>query len=156
MSRLVQSTLVPETADAWLALLRDESRIVTLASNAPTLTLRLLTAPDTTWVRHELVHGFFRTSWTSRLEKLDTQAGVLVASLDGALFASFRHEMRWESTAEGLIVRSDLWWEGARPSLESILSQALVRFPSVPGQAPRFADKATVRMVIDARALGAA
>jgi len=156
MSRLVQSTLVPETADAWLALLREESRIVTLASNAPTLTLRLLPGPDATWVRHELMHGFFRTSWTSRLEKLDPQAGVLVAQAEGTLFSSFRHEMRWETSAEGLVVRSDLWWEGARPSLEGILSQALVRFPSAPGQAPRFADKATVRMVIDARALGAA
>lgn len=156
MPRLVQSTLVPGSASAWLDVLREESRTVALASAAPTLTLRLLPGHDAIWTRHELVHGFFRTSWTCRVETLDEASGVFLAKVEGTIFSAFRHEMRWETTAEGLIVRSDVSWEGARPSLEQILSQSLVRFPLPAGQAPAFADSPTRRMILDDRAFGAA
>jgi len=156
MPRLVQSTLVPGTAQAWLDLLREESRTVALASSAPTLTLRILPGHDASWVRHELVYGFFRTSWTSRIDQLDEAAGILVAQVEGTIFSSFRHEMQWETTTEGLVVRSDLAFEGARPSLEQLLSQSLVRFPVPEGQVPAFAESPTRRMILDDRAFGAA
>ncbi|MCB9496212.1 MAG: hypothetical protein H6686_04910 [Fibrobacteria bacterium] len=156
MPRLVQSTLVQGSPESWLELLRDESCIIPLASSAPTLSLRLLFGHDNLWARHDLVHGFFRTSWTSRVERLDPTDGVLVTQLNAALFASFRHEMRWESSGEGLVVRSDIMWEGGRPSLESLLSQAILRFPLSETEAPRLADSPTRRMTLDTRSFGAA
>lgn len=107
-------------------------------------------------MRHELLSGFFRTSWTSRIELLDESAGRLVAQAEGNIFVRFRHEMNWESTAEGVVIRSDLAWEGARPSLEQILNLAVLRFPLAPGQTPSFADSPTRRMVIGGQAFNAA
>jgi len=156
MPRLIQSTLVPGTAQAWLDLLHGEARTIPLASSVPTLSMRILAGHDASWVRHELMFGLFRTSWTSRIELFDREAGHLVAQVEGTIFTSFRHEMRWQSSVEGVVVNSDLWWEGARPSLEQILSQSLVRFPMPIGQAPSFAESPTRRMVIDDRAINAA
>ena len=156
MPRLVQSSLVPGSATSWLEVLRDESRTVAMASAAPTLTVRILPGLETSWMRHELLSGFFRTSWTSRIETLDLAAGRLVAHADGNIFASFHHEMHWESTPEGLAIRSEIAWDGARPSLEQILNQAVLRFPLPPGQAPSFADSPTRRMLVGGQAFNAA
>lgn len=148
MPRFAQSSLVPGSANRWLEVLRDESRTVTLASSTPTLTLRILPGDQPLWMRHELLSGFFRTTWTSRIERFDEAAGVIVAQVEGNIFQSFRHEMTWRTTNEGVLVHSDVSWEGARPSLEQILGQAILRFPLAPGQVPSFADSPTRRMVV--------
>lgn len=156
MPRLVQSSLVPGSAAGWLGFLRDESRTVALASSTPTLTLRILPGPDAAWMRHELINGFFRTSWTSRIAQLDLDANRLVAESEGTIFLKFRHEMNWETSSEGLVVRSEISWEGARPSLERMLDQAILRFPLTAGQAPSFAESPTRRMIVEGRSFNAA
>ena len=57
---------------------------------------------------------------------------------------------------EGLAIRSEIAWDGARPSLEQILNQAVLRFPLAPGQAPSFADSPTRRMLVGGQAFNAA
>ena len=156
MPRLVQSSLVPGSATSWLDLLRDESRTVALATSTPTLTMRIIQGHDASWVRHELLSGFFRTSWTSRIGLLDLDAGRFVAESEGTIFLKFRHEMAWEASSEGLSIRSEISWEGARPSLERMLDQAILRFPLAAGQAPSFAESPTRRMILDERAFNAA
>ncbi len=156
MSRLVQSSLVPGSAANWLDLLRDESRTVTLASSTPTLTMRIIQAGDVSWMRHELLSGFFRTSWTSRVSMLDLEAGKLVSESEATIFAKFRHEMVWEPSSEGLSIRSELSWEGARPSLERLLEQSILRFPQPAGQAPSFSESPTRRLVLNDRVVSAA
>lgn len=148
MPRFAQSSLVPGSVDRWLEVLRDESRTVTLASSTPTLTLRILPGEEPLWVRHELLSGFFRTTWTSRIERFDPEAGKIVAQVQGNIFQSFRHEMTWRSTNEGVLIHSDISWEGARPSLEQILGKAILRFPLAPGQVPSFSDSPTRRMLV--------
>lgn len=156
MPRLVQSSLVPGSATNWLGVLRDESRSVAMASSAPTLTLRILPGLQPSWVRHELLSGFFRTSWTSIIQEFNPEAARIVSQAEGNIFVRFRHELTWETTSEGLVVRSDISWEGARPSLEQILNQSILRFPIAPGQLPSFSESPTRRMLVAGQAFNAA
>ncbi len=129
--------------------IKAESRVAMLSSVHPTLLVGLESGEHGLFVRHELVFGLFRSSWSCPA-LLDLDRRRLTSKGTGRHFQAIEQVLCWEENERGLSIQAELSWSGAKTGLEDLLLRSMLRFPNTEIQTA--SERPTQRLAMDGQA----